>query len=129
MQTPGGRLSLLRRQLLWLKDVPRQELLEFLEDSPLVRGTLYTLRRKCAKPSCRCARGRRHESLVLTATVSGKTRLWTISADRADEIRRRTQDYRRFRKARARFLKRYAERGAELLRAIDAIEKARTVTP
>jgi len=58
----------------------------------------------------------------MTASVGGKTRLWTLSVDQISELRRRTEHYRQFRRARAQMVKRQLE----TLRLIDAIEKART---
>ena len=101
----------------------------FLSDHPLIKGTVYSLRRTCGKPSCRCARGERHVSVVLTASVNGKTRLWTLAEDRLTEVREGTQAYRRFRQNRAALVKRMTQRQAELLVVIDAIEKARTRQP
>lgn len=122
-------LSQLRKGLIDLYRGSLNDLGPFLSDRPMVKGTVYPLRRKCAKPSCRCARGERHETMVLTASIGGKTRLWTITEDRLDEIRQRTEQYRQFRRARARFLKECGKRQAEMLRLIDAIEKARTRQP
>jgi len=101
----------------------------FLSDRPMVKGTVYTLRRKCSKPSCRCATGERHEMIALTATVDGKKRLWPVPADRLEELRGRTEVYRQFRKARARLIKEQRKRQREMLRVIDAIAKARTRQP
>ena len=129
MQIRSHRLSRLRQKLTRLYHPPLHPLAHFLDGHPLARGTLYTLRRKCAKPSCRCARGRRHETLVLTATISGKTRLWTIPADRSEEFRQLTEHYRQFRKARSDFLKDCAQHQAQMLRLIDGIEKLRRVEP
>lgn len=129
MQIRSHRLSRLRQKLTRLYHPPLHPLAHFLDGYPLARGTLYTLRRKCAKPSCRCARGRRHETLVLTATISGKTRLWTIPADRSEEFRQLTEHYRQFRKARSDFLKDCAQHQAQMLRLIDGIEKLRRVEP
>lgn len=129
MQIHSDRLSRLRQKLTQLYRPPLHPLAHFLAGHPLVKGTLYTLRRKCAKPSCRCARGRRHETLVLTATISGKTRLWTIPKDRGEELRRLTEHYRQFRKARSDFLKDCAQHQTQMLRLIDSIEKLRRVEP
>ena len=129
MQIRSHRLSRLRQKLTRLYHPPLPPLAHFLDGHPLARGPLYTLRRKCAKPSCRCARGRRHETLVLTATISGKTRLWTIPADRSEEFRQLTEHYRQFRKARSDFLKDCAQHQAQMLRLIDGIEKLRRVEP
>lgn len=95
----------------------------------MIKGTLYPLRRKCAKAYCRCARGPLHETMVLSASVSGKTRLWTIPAERIEEIRRMTEQYRRFRQARAELVKLYAHQSSQMLRMIDAIERIRKKEP
>ena len=122
-------LSQLRKGLIEIYRGALDDLGPFLSDRPMVKGTVYLLRRKCFKPSCRCARGERHETMVLTASICGKKRLWTITEDRLDEIRQRTEQYRQFRRARALFLKECARRQAEMLRLIDAIAKARTRQP
>jgi len=129
MQNKENSLAQLRQNLIQLCQVPRDDLGVFLSDHPLVRGTVYTLRRKCSKPSCRCAQGERHASVVLTANIKGRTQLWTIAQDRVKELRERTEAYRQFRKARSAFLKQWAQRQAAILRLIDAIGKARTKQP
>lgn len=123
MQNRSRRLSDLRGKLMALHELQRREdIAVFLGSGPMVKGTVYTLRRKCSKPSCRCVGGRRHESLVLTASVSGRTRLWTIPENNAEEMRELTERYRQFRLARARLVKSHVE----MLCLIDAIEKLRT---
>lgn len=67
--------------------------------------------------------------VVLTASMGGKTRLWTIPEERVEEIRQRTEQYRQFRKARAAFFKKHVQRQTEMRRLIDAIEKIRTRQP
>ncbi len=54
---------------------------------PLVlRGTLTTFRRRCGKPSCRCANGEPHESPALTFTEAGRTKTLTLSANEVAEV-------------------------------------------
>ena len=54
---------------------------------PLVlRGTLTTFRRRCGKPSCRCANGEPHESPALTFTEAGRTKTLTLSASEVAEV-------------------------------------------
>jgi hypothetical protein len=127
MQTQN--LSTLRKRLLELHGAGSEELAPFLSDRPMVKGTVYTLRRKCSKPSCRCATGQKHEMTALTASVDGKKRLWSVPSDRLEELRDRTEVYRQFRKARAHLIKRQQKRQQEMLRVIDAIAKARTRQP
>lgn len=122
-------LSRLRQKLLELYQPSIDDLAPFLSSRPLTKGTVYTLRRKCSKLSCRCARGQRHETVVLTASVRGKTRLWTIPQDRLEEIRQWARHYRGFRQARLGFVKECARRQAAMLSLINAIEKARIRQP
>lgn len=129
MQNRQNNLADLRQELIQLCQVSRDDLGVFLSDHPMVRGTVYTLRRKCSKPSCRCAHGERHESVVLTANIKGKTQLWTIPEDRIEDVREKAESYRQFRKARAAFLKQWAQRRSATLRLIDAIGRARTRQP
>jgi hypothetical protein len=52
----------------------------------VLRGTLTTFRRRCGKPSCRCATGEPHESPALTFTEAGRTKTITLSAAEVDEV-------------------------------------------
>jgi len=121
--------SALRQRLLELHGPGSAELAPFLSDRPMVKGSVYTLRRKCSKPSCRCVTGQKHEATVLTARINGKMRLWQVPEDRLEELQERTEIYRQFRKARARLIKEQRKRQLEILRVIDAIAKTRTRQP
>ena len=46
---------------------------------PLLRGALFTLRRKCGKASCRCASGQAHESPALAYPSGGRTKTMTLT--------------------------------------------------
>ena len=87
----------------------------------MVKGTVYPLRRRCGKPNCRCAGGKLHETIVLSASISGRSRLWAVPAAQVEKMCKLTKRYQRFRAARADFVKLYTK----MLRAIDAIEKVR----
>jgi hypothetical protein len=46
----------------------------------LLRGSLVTLRRRCGKPSCRCADGEQlHEAPALSYSEGGRTRMLTLA--------------------------------------------------
>lgn len=45
----------------------------------LLRGVLFTLRRKCGKSSCRCATGEAHESPALAYPAGGRTKTMTLT--------------------------------------------------
>ena len=93
--------------------------------SPLIKGNVYELARKCGKPNCLCTRGRLHRSMVLTWSEKGKSRLFSLPPERVREIKKRSEDYLRFRRTRARV----TEIHRELLRLIDRIEKLRREEP
>ena len=61
----------------------------------LLRGSLITLRRRCGKPSCRCARGQPHCSPALSFSAQGKTSILTLTQDLLPEVRAALQRYRR----------------------------------
>lgn len=90
---------------------------------PLLPGSLYTLRRKCGKPNCRCTRGELHESTVLSYRGAGRPRNISPPAEQLESLRRMTDDYRRVRKARAKVVRWQRE----LLALVDALEAARVV--
>lgn len=52
----------------------------------LLRGRLTTFRRRCGKPTCRCAAGELHESPALTVTEAGRTKTITLAAAEVDEV-------------------------------------------
>jgi hypothetical protein len=52
--------------------MPRREI-------ELLRGTLFVLRRKCGKPTCRCATGEPHETPALAYPAGGRTNTITLT--------------------------------------------------
>ena len=115
------RLSSLRSQLTQAQ----QQLPGLLEDcfgrEPLLPGSLYTLRRKCGKPNCRCARGELHESTVLSYRGQERPRNISPPPEQIDLLRTMTDDYRRVRQARAKLVRWQRQ----LLALVDALEEAR----
>ncbi len=114
-------LSTLRSQLLAV--VPQvQELLEiFLARDPLLPGSLYTLRRRCGKPTCHCTQGELHASTVLSYRGQGRPQNITPPAEQLAEVRKLTDSYRRFRQARTQLLRLQKQ----LLTLLDRVEAAR----
>jgi len=114
----------------------RQDLQRLLEDlkrsvkvvfgrSPLVKGNVYEMVRKCGKPSCACTRGELHRSMVLSWSHRGKTRLMSIPSGRLAELRRKSEEYLRVRRARAHVSVLYKQ----ILAVMDRIEKLRIEEP
>ena len=120
------------RQLSELHKTLRRRLID-LESSlqvafgrdPLVKGNVYEMARKCGKPSCACARGELHRSMVLSWSQRGKTRLFSIPPDRLAEVRQKSEEYLRFRRTRARV----SEIRQGMLALLDRIEKLRREAP
>ncbi len=120
-----GKLSRLSQAL--------RELLADLEKSlgvafgraPMVKGNVYTLARKCGKPTCACARGELHRSMVLTWSQEGKSKLFSIPPERLSELREKSEEYLRFRRARARV----TELGKQIVGVMDRMEKLRREEP
>jgi hypothetical protein len=72
----------------------------------MLRGTLTTFRRRCGKPSCRCASGEPHEGPALMYRAAGRTKIVTLSEAETAEV--------------AAALDRYEQARAELEAAADA---------
>ena len=122
----GDRASRLRQSLGRLRDETARLLDVFLDRAPLVRGSVYELRRKCGKPSCACASGKTlHSCMAITWRDGGRKRLRSISPKEEMELSRLTQRYRRFRTARAQLV----ELHAKVLDVIDQLEAARRLEP
>ncbi len=65
---------------------------------PLVlHGTLTTFRRRCGKPTCRCAGGEPHESPALAYTEGGRTKTLTLSEAEVAEVAAALARYQRAR--------------------------------
>ena len=61
----------------------------------LIRGSVITHRRRCGKPTCRCADGESlHESDVLSYSENGRTRLLMLPSPRVAAVRRAVARYR-----------------------------------
>jgi hypothetical protein len=118
-------LSRLRQELRrLLEELERSVEVVFGRD-PLVKGSVYEMARKCGKPTCACARGQLHKSLVLSWSHQGKTRLKSIPPDRLQELRRKSEEYLRFRRARAQV----TVICKQMLSVIDRIETLRREEP
>ena len=117
--------SQLRKQL---QDSQREvaDLLRLLQQRPsLIRGSVYPLRRKCGKATCRCQEGHLHESWVLSVPDEGRKRMRAVPKGKRLKWQQMTDRYRRFRRARARLVKLFSE----ILKQVDELERERTVPP
>jgi hypothetical protein len=92
---------------------------------PLIRGSVYLLRRKCGKSVCRCQEGHLHESWVLSVPDQGRKSMRAVPRGQRIAWQQMTERYRRFRRARAHLVKLFAE----IIQRVDELERERTVAP
>jgi hypothetical protein len=93
--------------------------------TPMVKGNVYELARKCGKPNCACARGELHRSMVLTWSEQGKSRIFSVPPERLADLEMKSEEYLRFRRTRAQV----TEICKKILGVIDRIEKLRREEP
>lgn len=91
------------------------------EEIQLLRGALFTLRRKCGKPTCRCATGELHETPALAYPASGRTKTITLAHADIAAVRAALN---RYAAARAE-LDGAADAGIAALRSAIAVSRAR----
>jgi hypothetical protein len=60
----------------------------------MLPGTVSTFRRRCGKPTCRCAAGDPHESPALVFTEDGRTKTVTLSEAEVAEVEAAVARYR-----------------------------------
>jgi len=117
----ADRASRLRLALQSLLGEHQRQLDEMLPLRQLVKGSVYLLQTRCGKPSCHCAsdQGPLHTSTVLSWSEHAKTRLRTLPPGERARFRQLTENYRRFRQARAALVKLQRR----MLATIDQLEK------
>lgn len=126
MQTKDlDRLSRMRQSLVELAKEIEQIVHVFGERDMLVKGTVYEQRRKCGKPTCRCATGELHRSMVLSRSEDGRTKLMAVPAGHLKDFQLLTERYQRFRRARARLGQIYKT----MISLIDQLEESRRKEP
>ena len=120
MKTTFARL----RQQLWrVYQALGRTLRAMTPTQPLIPGSFYLMRRKCGKPTCRCARGQLHPAWVLTRSEAGIHKLYSVPADQRAQVRQRAAAWRRCQRARSQFVK----QTAALLALADRLTQAQTV--
>jgi len=115
------QLSSLRAQLLQTQQLLPGLLVDCCDRLAILPGSLYTLRRKCGKPSCRCAQGELHESTVLSYRGKGRPQTISPAPEHLAALRNLTDHYRRCRQARAQLVRWHKQ----LLQLVDELEAVR----
>jgi len=99
------KLSSLRAKLNQTQEQIEQLLQDFQGRTRLLPGSVYSLKRRCGKENCRCARGQLHATTVLSYRGGPKRQTVTPPAEQIESLRKMTDAYRRFRQARARLVR------------------------
>jgi hypothetical protein len=115
------KFSRLRQSLLLLLEEMKSLMEPFFSDRPILKGTVYELKRKCGKPGCKCAQGALHARMVLSASEGGQTRLRVIPRGFLVQTQQRVKRYQQLRRARARVVQIHRQ----VLKLIDQMEALR----
>jgi hypothetical protein len=119
------KLSRLRQELRASLEQLGQILEVAWARSPLVKGSVYQIARRCGNPRCRCTRGHLHRNFVLSWSEQGRHYLRSLRPERLAEIRPKSQEYARFRRARAEVTVLYRR----ILAVLDQMEELRREAP
>jgi len=119
------KLSRLRQELLESLDRLRQTIEVALARSPLIKGSVYQIARRCGNAHCRCTRGQLHRNFVLTWSEQGRHHMRSVPPARVAEIRKKSKEYARFRRARSELSVLYKR----MLALLDQIQEWRREAP
>jgi len=115
------KFSRLRQSLVQLSNEIKKLTNPFLSEKPVIKGSVYELKRKCGKPGCKCAQGDLHSRMVVSSSEKGKTRLRVIPSGFLVEVQGKVRHYQKLRKARARLV----EVHKQMLQIMDEMETMR----
>ena len=115
------KVSRFRQTLLRLAKEMKEVIEPFFSDRPVIKGTVYELKRRCGKSGCKCVRGELHARMVVSASEGGKTRLQVIPHGFLVEVQAKVRRYQELRRARARLGELYRK----MLKVIDQMEAMR----
>ncbi len=121
--SPLSQSSRIRQRIAQL--VQQRESAErvILGRQELLKGTVTEVQRTCGKPGCKCTKGDKHVCYQLSASVEGRTRTRNVPRKELETVRRLTEDYRRFRQARAAWV----QLNAQIIELINQLEIIRTI--
>jgi hypothetical protein len=97
----GDKLSRLRQELRESLERLGQVLEVAWDRSLLVKGSVYQIARRCGRRRCRCTRGQLHRNFALTWSEQGRHHMRSLTPEQVAQIRPKSREYARFRRARA----------------------------
>jgi hypothetical protein len=80
---------------------------------PMIQGSLTRIGVTCGNPNCKCARGEKHVSHILTKKVRGKSRSLYVPVDMVETVRKWVEEHKRVK----RLLKEVSELNEKIIRA------------
>jgi hypothetical protein len=119
------KLSRLGVALPVLLEQLREVLNVALARTPLVKGNVYEIARRCSTRNCSCMRGRLHRNMVLTWSEQGRSHMRSIPPAQLAELRKKSAEYLRFRRARAEV----SVLHKKILKVLDQIQELRREAP
>jgi hypothetical protein len=119
--TNKKKFSPLRQSLAGLANEIRRIVEPFFSDKPVIKGSAYELKTKCGKPGCKCAKGKLHHRMVLSASEKGKTKLRAIPHGFLVEVQTKVRRYQELRRVRVRLI----EVHKKMLQVMDEMESMR----
>ena len=93
----------------------------FFSDKPVIKGSVYELKRKCGKTGCKCNRGELHCTMVISSSEKGKIKLRVIPKGFIVEVKRKANRYRKLRRRR----KKLIDTHMRMLQVMDEMEQMR----
>lgn len=88
---------------------------------PMLQGSLAEIGVTCGNPNCRCARGEKHRSHIVTKKVRGKTKSLYIPVDMVEEVRTWIEEHRRAK----RLMKEVSDLNEKIVRAHVGTKRAK----
>jgi len=117
-----SQVSRIRKRIGQLARQRRAAEQVLVERSVLLKGIVLEVQRTCGKEGCKCARGQKHTCWQVTASVEGKSRTRNVPRRYVGKVKELTKNYRRFRQARARWVRLHRE----MVEWINEMEAVRT---
>jgi hypothetical protein len=97
------------------------KLRELAEVGPMLQGSVAVIGVTCGNPNCRCARGDKHQSTILTKKVRGKSKSVYIPADLQTEAKQWAENHRKLKK----LIKEISDLSEKILKAHVPAKRAR----
>lgn len=88
---------------------------------PVLQGTVASIGVRCGNPGCRCARGEKHVSNVLTRKVNGKTKSVYVPSGMLEDAKKWSKEFRKAKK----LLKEISDCSEKILKKFVATERAK----